>query len=245
MTEMGTQMTKAEIVKIATAAAGAPGSNSKAVRTFRELAKRAGFEGRSGGWIYLNNKSVAHGWSMLAHRVSIGIVDAQRFVNAAPRTEIVEANAQLDAIEARMTARNVDHTKALAECKHGVHATLVCRPCDAEAIERQQAAQLDAEVTLSPITVDIERVNAKLATAGRAERITAAHVERAGMVAAPTANRYHITVRGHRYEFEMTPPAADGWRAVRAPGVVDFAVKTLDEARDALRDVYGMPDTEH
>lgn len=31
------------------------------------------------------------------------------------------------------------HAAALTECKHGVHATLVCRPCDAEA---QQVAEV-------------------------------------------------------------------------------------------------------
>lgn len=54
---------------------------------------------------------------------------------------------------------------------------------------------------------------------------------------------HKIRVNGQTYEFEMTPPARDGWCAVRAPGLVDFAARDLADARDKLRSAYArQPD---
>lgn len=56
---------------------------------------------------------------------------------------------------------------------------------------------------------------------------------------------HSMTVNGKKYRFELHPHTTGDLMMVDAPGVVPFDVRSLDEARDALRSVYAQQDYEN
>jgi hypothetical protein len=55
---------------------------------------------------------------------------------------------------------------------------------------------------------------------------------------------HSITINGKKYRFELHSYPTGDLMQVSAPGVVAFDVRSLGEARDALRSVYAQQDYE-